>query len=344
MAVSALLPNRLKKSGDWAAGRFGRGTGKTARTLVATIANAMLVAAFVVVVTFFLIRGLLGDPAYQYAMAKNGGVPPNAAAVHAARIELGINSSVPHQFWQYITGLLHGSLGNSFQPGHEPVATLIGSGFLVTLVITGLTVLISTLLGTLLGLWLAVTRSQVLDNPVRISAMGGIAAPQALVGLLLMWLNSALKGVLPTGGWGSGYPGNFRYLALPVITLCIGFVPQILRVVRERARAVLAEHHIEAARTRGIPPRALILGHVLPECLVPLIRFVALNTAWLLSGAVVVEVVFGVPGIGQVLLNAVNADDFPTIQGCAMLTGFVVVLCFAVAQIAGALIDPRTAE
>jgi len=77
---------------------------------------------------------------------------------------------------------------------------------------------------------------------------------------------------------------------------------------------------------------------------VPLIRFIALNTAWLLSGAVVVEVVFGVPGIGRVLLNAVNADDFPTIQGCAMLTGFVVVLCFAIAQIAGALIDPRTAE
>jgi len=108
-------------------------------------------------------------------------------------------------------------------------------------------------------------RSKTLDNLVRMSAMGGIAAPAALVALVLMSLNSALGGLLPTGGWGSGYPGNFKYLALPVITLCVGFVPQILRVVRERARAVLAEEHIEAARTRGIPPRVLILGHVLPN-------------------------------------------------------------------------------
>ena len=131
---------------------------------------------------------------------------------------------------------------------------------------------------------------------------------------------------------------------LPVIALCVGFVPVILRVVRERARATLAEPHIDAARTRGIPPRTLVVGHVLPECVVPLLRFIALNTAWLLSGAVVVEVVFGIPGIGRVLLAAVTSADYPTIQACAMLTGLLVVVCFAVAQIAGALIDPRTRQ
>jgi peptide/nickel transport system permease protein len=127
-----------------------------------------------------------------------------------------------------------------------------------------------------------------------------------------------------------------------VITLCAGFIPVIMRMVRERARAVLAEEHIDAARTRGTPPLRLVFGHVLPECLVPLLHFIALNAAWLLSGAVVVEVVFGVPGIGRVLLNAVNVDDYPTIQGCAMLTALVVVVCFAVAQVAEAVIDPRT--
>jgi len=311
---------------------------------VVTLVNGLVVAVFVVVITFFLIRYVLGDPAYQFALHQNGGVPPTAAAVQAARVQLGINSPILGQFWHYVASLLHGNLGNSFQPGGQPVATLVWSGFSTTLVLTGITVLISTVLGTLLGLWLAVMRSRFLDNLVRILAMGGIAAPTALVGLVLIWLNSALGGVLPTGGWGYGYPANFRYLALPVITLCIGFIPVILRVVRERARAVLAEEHIDAARARGTPPLRLVFGHVLPECLVPLLHFVALNAAWLLSGAVVVEVVFGVPGIGRVLLNAVNVDDYPTIQACAMLTGFVVVICFAVAQIAGALIDPRTAE
>jgi peptide/nickel transport system permease protein len=304
--------------------------------------NSAAVAAFVVVVTFFLIRYLLGDPAYQYAMSQNGGQPPQPAAVAAARTQLGINQPILSLFWQYIAGLLHGSLGDSYQPGHIPVGTLVWSGFSTTLVLTGLTVLVSALLGTALGLWLAIVRSRFLDSVVRIFAMAGIAAPAALVGLLLIWLSSSTGHILPAGGWGSGYPANFRYLVLPVITLSVGFVPVILRVVRERARATLAAPHIEAARTRGIPPTRLVLGHVLPECLVPLVHFIALNTAWLLSGAVVVEVVFGVPGIGRVLLAAVTADDYPTIQGCAMLLGFVVVLCFAIAQIVGALVDPRT--
>jgi peptide/nickel transport system permease protein len=259
-------------------------------------------------------------------------------------VQLGINSPILAQFRHYVTGLLHGNLGNSFQPGRLPVAALVWSGFSTTLVLTGLTVLVSTVVGTLLGLWLAIVRSRPLDNLVRIFAMTGIAAPSALVGLVLIWLSSSTGDVLPAGGWGNGYPENFQYLVLPVITLCAGFVPVLLRVVRERARAVLAEEHIEAARTRGIPPLRLVSAHVLPECLVPLLHFIALNTAWLLSGAVVVEVVFGVPGIGRVLLAAVNTDDYPTIQACAMLLGLVVVICFAVAQIAGAIIDPRTRQ
>jgi peptide/nickel transport system permease protein len=344
MAVSTPLPNALRKLDNWASGRSERASGRILRTLVATLVNALAVAAFVVVITFFLIRYVMGDPAYQYALHQNDGTPPSAAAVQAARIHLGINSPILSQFWHYVAGLVHGNLGNSFQPGAQPVSTLVLSGFSTTLVLSGITVLISTVLGTLLGLWLAVMHSRFLDNLVRIVAMGGIAAPAALVGLVLMWLNSAMRGALPTGGWGYSYPANFRYLALPVITLSAGFIPVILRVVRERARAVLAEEHIDAARTRGTPPLRLVFGHVLPECLAPLLHFVALNAAWLLSGAVVVEVVFGVPGIGRVLLNAVNVDDYPTIQACAMLTGFVVVLCFAVAQIIGAMIDPRTAK
>lgn len=326
------------------AGRSSGASGRTLRTVLATLFNSLVVALFVVVVTFFAIRYLLGDPAYQYALAKNGGQPPSAASVEVARRQLGIDSPILDQFWHYITGLFHGDLGTSFQPGHLPVGTLVWSGFTTTLVLTGLAVLISTVLGTLLGLRLAIVRSRSVDGVVRIFAMTGIAAPAALVGLLLIWLSSSLGGVLPAGGWGNGYPANFRYLALPVITLCIGLVPVILRVVRERARGVLAEEHIAAARTRGIPPLSLVVGHVLPECVVPLLRFIALNTAWLLGGAVVVEVVFAVPGLGRVLLAALHTNDFPTIQACAMLLGFVVVVCFAAAEIVGALVDPRTRE
>jgi ABC-type dipeptide/oligopeptide/nickel transport system permease component len=340
MAVSTPMPRTRSKLSNWAPGRSSSASRRTLRTVLVTLLNAVLVALFVVVITFFLIRYLLGDPAYQYAMSQNGGHPPAAAAVAAARVTLGINSPILTQFWHYLTGLLHGNLGTSFQSARMPVTTLVWSGFSTTLVLAGLTVIVSTVSGTLLGLWLAVVRSRFLDNLVRIIAMMGIAAPPALVGLV----SSSTGDILPAGGWGGGYPANFQYLVLPVVTLSAGFAPVIMRVVRERARAILAEEHIEAARTRGTPPLRLVLGHVLPECMVPLLRFIALNTTWLLSFAVVVEVVFGVPGLGRVLLTAANADDFPTIQACAMLLGFVVVICFAVAEIAGALIDPRTRQ
>lgn len=342
MAVSTPLPDTRRKLSNWAPGRSSGASHRTLHTVAVTLLNAMLVALFVVVVTFFLIRYLLGDPAYQYAMSQNGGHAPMPAAVATARVALGINSPILTQFWHYLTELAHGNLGTSFQPARMPVTTLVWSGFSTTLVLAGLTVLVSTVSGTLVGLWLAIVRSRLLDNLVRILAMMGIAAPSALVGLVLIYLSSATGDILPAGGWGNGYPANFQYLVLPVVTLSAGFAPVIMRVVRERARAILAEEHIEAARTRGTPPVRLVLGHLLPECTVPLLRFVALNTTWLLSFAVVVEVVFGVPGLGRVLLTAANTDDFPTIQACAMLLGFVVVICFAVAEIAGALIDPRT--
>lgn len=343
MSASTPLPSTHKKLRSWAPGRSSRTSNRTLRSVLVTLANAVLVALFVVVVTFFLIRYLLGDPAYQYAMSQNGGHPPTPAAVAAARVALGINEPILTQFWHYLTGLLQGNLGTSFQSTRMPVSTLVWSGFSTTIVLAGLTVLVSTVSGTLLGLWLALVRSRLLDNLVRIVAMMGIAAPPALVGLVLIYLSST-TGLLPAGGWAGSYPANFQFLVLPVVTLTAGFAPVIMRVVRERARAILAEEHIEAARTRGTPPLRLVLGHVLPECMVPLLRFIALNTTWLLSFAVVVEVVFGVPGLGRVLLTAANADDFPTIQACAMLLGFVVVICFALADIAGALIDPRTRQ
>jgi peptide/nickel transport system permease protein len=306
------------------------------------LANSLLVAFCVVIITFFLIRYLLGDPAYQYAMAQNGGNAPAPASVEAARIHLGLTSSTAEQLGHYLLGLLHGDLGTSFQGAQLPVGQLVWGGFCVTLLLTGLAMAMSTVAGAAIGLWLANVRVRLIDTWARLGVMVGIAAPAALVGLLLVWLASVVPGVLPAGGWGQGYPSNFRYLVLPVLALCVGLVPAIVRVVRERGRAVLDEPHIDAARTRGISPAQLLIRHVLPECAAPLVRFLALNTAWLLSGAVVVETAFGIPGIGRTLENAVNADDFPVIQACAMLTGFLVVICFAIAQVVSRLIDPRT--
>lgn len=315
--------------------------GQAWRPIVGTLVNSLAVAFGVVVITYFLIRALLGDPAYRYAMTQNAGMPPAPESVEAARAHLGLDGPLLVQFFDYITGLFRGDLGTSFQGAEKPVSQLVFSGFSITLVLTALAIVVAGVVGTALGLALAPVRSPIVDNIVRIIAMAGLAAPSALVGLVLIWAASVSGGPLPAGGWGFGYPDNFRFLILPVLTLSVWFVPAIMRMVLERARAILTKGYVSAARSRGISPVRLLLVHVLPECLVPLLRFIALNTAGLLSGAVVIETIFGIPGIGRTLMTAVTANDFPVIQACAMLTGLVVVVCFAIAQIIGGRIDPR---
>jgi peptide/nickel transport system permease protein len=306
------------------------------------VGNALAVSFCVAVVTFFLIRFLLGDPAYQFAMAQGGGQPPAPDQVAAIRHDFGLDRPLLVQFGSFLLGLSHGDLGTSYQTRGMPVSHLVFGNLGTTFALTALTIVVSAISGIALGLLVAIARSRLLDNLVRTTAMVGIAAPSALVGLVLMLVVADTGGLLPSGGWGTGYPGNFRYLVLPVLTLAVWFVPAILRVALERARAVLDEPHIEAALTRGIPPGRLVIRHVLPNCALPILNFVALNTAWLLSGAVVVEMVFGTPGIGHTMANAISADDYPVIQACTLLTGLVVVLCSMTAAMIGRAIDPRT--
>ncbi|MFE2038514.1 ABC transporter permease [Streptomyces scopuliridis] len=323
-------------------GRRRRASLRKLAASLAPVPNALIVAFCVVVVTFFLIRVVLGDPAYQYAMNQNGGQPPAPSQVAAIRHSFGLDRPVLVQFGSYLVGLLHGDMGFSYQNLSVPVSTVALGNLGTTAIMTALTIVTSALIGIVLGLAVALARFRTLDNMVRLIAMVGISAPTALVGLMLILSVSVAGRLLPAGGWGSGYPENFRYLVLPVATLVIWFAPAILRVVLERARAVFDEPFVEAALARGVPPLRLVVFHVLPSCALPVINFLALKTAWLLGGAVVTELVFGMPGLGHTMSSAITAADYPVIQACALLAGLLVVACTMTAAIVGRAIDPRT--
>jgi peptide/nickel transport system permease protein len=171
-----------------------------------------------------------------------------------------------------------------------------------------------------------------------------LACPPFFLGLLLI-LGPALElGWLPAGGWPDRWPENTRYIVLPSLALAGYLVPQIARSVRQAALDATREQWYEAALARGLSTRTLTLRHVLPNSLLPVVTLVALNIGALIAGAVVVEAAFGLPGIGQELLSAINQRDYPLIQGIVIVTALIVVVSNLLADVAYRVLDPRTAR
>ena len=300
------------------------------------LGHALAVSLCVVVVTFFLIHAFFGDPARRRL-----GVNVSEAAVQALRERWGLNRPLIAQFWDYLSGIFRGDLGTSIQGDGTHVSTLVFGSFANTALLAAIAMVFAIILGIAGGIWAATTRLKMIDALLRGASMISLSAPPALVGLVVLFVIAVRAGLAPVGGWGTGYPNNVRYLALPVISLTILMTPIILRVVRERALEVMHEPHIEAARARGMPPMRLLLGHLLPNCAVPIISVVGMTAGSLVSGAVIVEAVYGVPGLGQILLNAMNAGDYPVIQGAALVCGIVVALCNSLAEAVQRAVDVR---
>ncbi|MDR3361139.1 MAG: ABC transporter permease [Bifidobacteriaceae bacterium] len=316
--------------------------GRRVADLLRPVGQAASVALGVSVVAFFLARIALDDPALvKVRTLTNNYTATDPALVARFQHEFGTDRPLAIQLGDFLLGLARGDLGQSFQYKELSVAELIGAGLGTTLLVAVAAVVSGTLVGVSLGLATATKRSKALDGALRAATTVSLAAPQALVGLVLILALSVWGGWLPAGGWGSGYPENLEYLILPVATLAIGLAPVVFRVTRERAMEVLGESHIEAARSRGLKPWQVGLRHVLPNCAAPVVTVVAMGLGSLLSGAVIVEMVFGIPGIGHVLTEAIHTSDYPVIQAMTLLTGLVIVVCDMAAEMVGRLIDPR---
>jgi peptide/nickel transport system permease protein len=299
------------------------------------------VAFGVSVVTFFLTRLVLDDPGLISARAASGGLSPPAALVARFQREYGTDRPVLVQFAAWIGDLLRFDLGDSYQYKELSVAQLVGAGLGTTLLMALAAIVCASVIGLALGLAVAARRSRALDSAFRSAATLSLAAPQALVGLALILILSVQARLFPAGGWGTGYPDNFRYLALPVATLTIALAPLVFRITRERALEVQGEGHVEAARSRGLAAGRILTRHVLPNCAAPVITAVAMSLGGLISGAVIVEMVFGMPGIGHVLTAALGTSDYPVIQAMTLLTGMAIVVCNMVSEIANRALDPR---
>ena len=200
---------------------------------------------------------------------------------------------------------------------------------------------LSLLLGIPLGLYAALGGG-VADFTVRALLTVLLALPPFFLGLLLLLFFSLKIRLLPAGGWSDTALSDVEYLVLPGFALAGFLTPLVARVCRQAALQALREQWVEVAIARGISSRRITFFHVLPNSLLPVITLVGYNVGALLTGAVVVETVFALPGIGQELVNAINTRDYPVIQGIALVSAIAVVIANLFADLLSSIIDPRS--
>ena len=287
------------------------------------------------VLVFFLMRVLPGDPAA--AMLGNNATPQSVADL---RELLGLDKPLPQQFVDYVSGLARFDLGRSLAV-RTPVTTLLGQALWPTLLLTLCGTLVSVLVGVPLGVIAALKRRTWLDYLASVGALLGISIPVFVWGVLLLLAFSLQWPILPSAGAGESPIDVLRSLILPSIATGFFQVGLVARITRSSLLSVLANDYVRTARAKGLAPATVIAGHALRNALIPVLTVIGLNAGTLLGGAVVAETVFTRPGLGRLILDAINARDYPVIQGVMIVSVILVVVLNLVTDVLYTVADPR---
>ena len=286
----------------------------------------------VTLLVFSMLHLVPGDPV-KAMFIESGGA--SAEQIEQVRHLLGLDKSLPEQYWDYLTNALHGDLGQSII-SKQSVFELIVQNLPSTLQLTVSGLGLAILLGMLLGVVAAVRHSSWLDNMMMVVATIGVSMPSFWLGLLLILVFGIyLRWVPITAG------SDLNRLALPAFALGFQSAAIIARLVRASLLEVLQEDYMRTARAKGLSNRVVILRHGLRNALIPVTTVVGLQFGGLLGGAVIIEAVFARQGIGQLLVGALQARDFPLAQGCVLFIALVYVLVNLGVDMLYAFIDPR---
>lgn len=289
-----------------------------------------LILLGVAAITFVLLYALPADPARMIA-----GRSATAQTVANIRRELGLDQSLPVQFWSYLSNLLQGNLGRSYAQKTE-VATLIMARLPATLTLMFSGIVVEVVLGLTLGTIAAVRRGGFVDRVVMMASFVGVSAPQFVVALLLLYVFAATLGWFPMSGY-----GTFSHVVLPAATLGVLGAGWYARMVRSAMIDVLNQDYVRTARAKGLSSRRITFRHALPNAVLPVIAMIGIDIGQFMGGVVVVEAVYGWPGIGQLAWQAIQQVDIPIIMGVTLTSALAIILGNLVADLIAPVIDPR---
>jgi peptide/nickel transport system permease protein len=280
--------------------------------------------------TFAILQVTPGDPAVlmlgQYA------TPQRIADL---RGELGLNDPLPQQYGRYVWRALHGDLGRSFR-SHRPVIEEILDRFPSTLELTLAALLLSTVAGVVTGVVAATVRNRWMDGGIMAGALVGLSIPDFWLGIILLIVFGIKLNLVPITG-GSG----LETLILPTITLALAPAAVLARLTRSSILEVIREDYVRTAWAKGLGGRAVVMGHVLRNALIPVVTVLGLQFAALLGGTVFIENVFARPGIGRLAVSSIAMRDYPMVQGIVLFAAVVYALLNLVVDLLYGLLDPR---
>lgn len=300
---------------------------------------ALIPTLFIMSVVVFLIIYLIpGDPAR--VMLGDGADEATIAQIHS---QMGLDVPLAKQYLQWISGVLVGDLGSSYFLG-KSVAAAIGEYIQPTLSLALLALIFSLLIAVPLGIRAAVNRGGFADKGLTLYSLLGITVPGFLLSLFLVLLFAVKLKWLPVSGYApisNGLWEFLKYLILPAISIGVLMSAIIARMVRSSMLEVMNQSFVKTARSKGLSERKIVYKHILRNALVPIITVVGGTFGTLLAGAAVVETIFNIPGIGQLLVHSVERRDYAVIQGVVLFIAFLYIIVNLLVDLLYAVVDPR---
>jgi peptide/nickel transport system permease protein len=289
----------------------------------------------VTIIVFFMVHLIPGDPARAIL-----GIHATPRAVAILHREWGLNRPLSSQYWLFLDRLVHGNLGRSLYYGVS-ASSLILQRLPATLWLITYAAVLAVLVSVPLAMIAASRKDAVRDHVVRAVPLAGLGMPPFWLGFLLIYAFAITCRLFPVSGYGSDVTGHLRSVFLPGLTVALALAPVVIRSLRASMLNVLGAEYITTARSKGVPGARIFLRHVLRNAVIPAVTVLGINIGYLIGGTVIIENVFAIPGIGQLMINSIFQRDFPVVQGVTLVFGIMVVLVNLLADLAYAALDPR---
>ncbi|EDP58215.1 oligopeptide ABC transporter permease OppB [Vibrio sp. AND4] len=284
-----------------------------------------------ITVSFFLMRFAPGNP-----FSSERPLPPEVMANIEAKY--GLDKPVFEQYTTYLTNVIQGDFGPSFKYLDYTVNELISVALPVSAKVGFIAFIFTVILGVTIGTIAALKQNSWLDYTIMSTAMLGVVMPSFVLAPALIYLFSLHWNLFPAGGW---HDGSWQYLVLPVIAMSLLYVATFARITRGSMIETLNSNFIRTARAKGLSYRYIIVKHALKPALLPVVSYMGPAFVGIITGSVVVETIFGLPGIGKLFVNAAFNRDYSLVMGVTILIGFLFILFNAIVDILLAMIDPK---
>jgi peptide/nickel transport system permease protein len=311
--------------------------------IIRRLVIGIIVLLIVTLIVFFAMRLLPGDPLIIFMGQQASSGSMSEAQMASMRHEYGLDKPIMVQYFNWMGGILRGNLGTSIYY-HEDVGKLLGERFPITLHLGLLAFVISNVVGILLGLLAGIRRGTWIDSVSTTVANFGITVPQFWLGILLIYTLGLKLHWLPIYGYTSPFTDfwlNTRQIIMPVICLAITGMAFTARQTRSAMLEVIRQDYIRTAWAKGLKERNVIIVHALKNSLIPVITLMGIGLGMVFGGAVLVETVFAIPGIGRLLVTSVFAQDYVVVQSGTLLIAFIIILSNLLVDISYGWLDPR---